>query len=67
MKTSRTETSIRLMRRMWLTSFESASRGGAQALGQRCGELRRAGVCVLDKWVKSPAGANVKAYRIVRG
>lgn len=65
MKT-RTETSIRLMRRMWLTAFESAKRGGVLALSQRVSELRDE-LKIIDKWVESPGGAKVKAYRIVRG
>lgn len=64
MKTSRTETSIRLMRRMWLTAMESARRGGVMALAQRVSELR-GDMVIIDKWVDTPGGARVKAYRIV--
>lgn len=67
MKTSRTETSIRLMRRMWLTAMESARRGGAMALSQRVSELRKDGVCIVSKKVMTGGGAYVFAYRIVRG
>lgn len=55
---------IRVMRRRWLTSLEAALEVGVLALSQRCGDLRRDGVCVVDKWVTTPTGKKVKAYRI---
>ncbi len=61
-----TAISIRLMRKGWLTALQSAQQGGVLSLSQRVGELRRAGVRIVDKWVETANGARVKAYRIVR-
>jgi hypothetical protein len=52
-----------LLSERWLTALESAQQGGCMALSQRVGEMRREGLTVLDKWVETPAGARVKAYR----
>ena len=62
----KTATSIRLMRRGWTTAIQSALAGGALALSQRVGELRRAGAPVIDKWVRTDGGALVKAYKLPR-
>jgi len=55
---------IRALKRKWLTALQAAHEVGVLALSQRCGELRRAGVCVVDKWVRTACGKRVKAYRI---
>jgi hypothetical protein len=57
-----TERTISLLRRGWTTALQSAQQGGCLALSQRVGELRRAGVTVMDKWVSTSGGARVKAY-----
>ena len=57
---------LALLKRGWLTSLESALKGGGIALSQRVGEFRAAGVCIADKWVKTESGSRVKAYRIVK-
>lgn len=51
------QTLIKALRKRWYTSLEAAQMLGVWALSQRYGDLRRNGVCVLDKWVK--------AYRVV--
>lgn len=56
---------IRLMRRGWTTALQSAQQGGCLSLSQRVGELRKAGVFVIDKWIRTGGGARVKSYRIV--
>ena len=61
-----TAISIRLMRKGWLTALQSAQQGGVLSLSQRVGELRKAGVRIVDKWVETKGGARVKAYRIER-
>lgn len=58
------ERTIELLRRGWLTALESATNGGVLALSQRIGELKGT-YRVLDKWVTTPSGARIKAYRIV--
>ena len=55
---------IRAMKRRWLTALEAAQTVGVLALSQRCGELRRDGVCVVDEWIKTPSGKRVKRYKI---
>lgn len=57
---------VRTLQRRWLTSLDAAQTIGVYALSQRCGELRRSGVCVIDKWVRTQSGKRIKAYRIVR-
>lgn len=55
------------LRRRWLTPLDAFQHCGCLSLSQRCGDLRRAGVQVLDKWVTLPSGKRVKSYRIVEG
>lgn len=54
------------LRMKWLTPMDAFFAVGCLSLSQRCGELRRAGVNVTDKWVRLPSGKRVKAYRIPR-
>ena len=56
---------LALLKRGWLTSLESALKGGGMALSQRCGELEHDGVCIGRKWVITASGSRVMAYRIV--
>jgi hypothetical protein len=58
---------MKVLRREWLTPLEAVERVGILSLSQRCGEFRRAGINVLDKWVTTASGSRVKAYRIARG
>jgi hypothetical protein len=52
------------LKRRWLTPLDALQHCGCLSLSQRCGELRRAGVPVQDKWVCLPNGKRVKSYRI---
>ena len=56
---------IALLKRGWLTSLESALKGGGMAVSQRVGEFRREGMCIARKWVTTEGGSRVRAYRIV--
>lgn len=56
---------ITLMKRKWVTPITALSEANCLSLSQRCSELRRDGVNVIDKWVTLPSGKKVKAYRIV--
>ena len=70
------ERTIQLLKGGWLTALQSAQKGGVLSLSQRVGELREE-MCwrsnskfsyrfiIFDKWVKTRAGARVKAYLIV--
>ena len=60
------ETSMALMRKRYVTALESAQAGGALALSQRVGELKRAGYLIGDMWRITKSGARVKAYRILK-
>ena len=64
MKKTQKATLLALLKRRWVTPLESALAGGGFALSQRVGEFRAAGICIVDKWVKTEGGARVKAYRI---
>lgn len=61
---TRTERTIDLLRSGWTTPLISAQSGGCLSLSQRVGELRRAGVEVLDMWSPLNGGGHVKAYHI---
>jgi hypothetical protein len=52
------------LRQRWLTPLEAAQQVGVFALSQRCGDLRREGHKVIDKWVDTGA-ARVKAYHVL--
>ena len=62
-----TARTMALLRRGWVTALECAQRGGCLALSQRVGEFRRAGHQIDAKWVRTPGGARVMAYRICKG
>jgi hypothetical protein len=57
---------FRALCRRWLTPLEAVAECGIFSLSQRCGDFRREGHTVLDKWVHLPSGSRVKAYRITR-
>ena len=50
----------------WLTPLDALTACGCLSLSQRCGEMRREGLNVLDKWVSLPNGKRIKCYRIVK-
>ena len=56
---------LAVLKRRWLTPLQAVETCGLFSLSQRCGELRRDGHCVIDKWVTLPSGSRVKAYRVV--
>lgn len=53
-----------LLKRQWVTPVIALNKVGLFSLSQRCGQFRRAGIKVLDKWVTTDSGARVKAYRL---
>ncbi|MFD0669697.1 helix-turn-helix domain-containing protein [Ramlibacter sp. MAHUQ-53] len=55
---------IELLRASWLTPLEALQQAGCLSLSQRCGEFRRRGLPVVDRWVDLPNGKRVKAYHI---
>ncbi len=56
----------RTLRRHWLTPITALELCGCLSLSQRCGQFRRAGLKVLDRWVDLPSGKRVKSYRIAK-
>lgn len=60
-----TDRTLALLSRGWLTSLESAMKGGCLSLSQRVGEFKARGFKIDEKWVKTQGGARVKAYRLV--
>ncbi len=65
MKKTKKDRLLNALKRRWLTPLEAVGECGLFSLSQRCGELKREGHCVIDKWVKLPSGSKVKAYRVV--
>jgi Helix-turn-helix domain len=56
---------IKLLQRKWVTPLVALNEAQCLSLSQRCGDFRRSGLNVVDRWVKTPSGKRVKAYRIV--
>lgn len=56
---------ISLLRRQWVTPLDALQKVGCMSLSQRCGELRKEGVNVVDRWV-SQGSKRFKAYKIVK-
>ncbi len=56
---------LSLLKRRWVTPLDALREVGCLSLSQRCGDLRRSGVMVLDKWVETPTGKKVKSYRVL--
>lgn len=58
-------TLTRLLHQEWLTPVDALEKARCFSLSQRCGNLRKMGYNVIDKWVKLPSGKRVKAYTII--
>lgn len=61
---TKTSDLYRTLCKRWLTPLEAVEACGIFSLSQRCGEFRREGHVVLDRWVTLPSGSRVKAYTI---
>lgn len=58
---------LSLLQREWVTPVVALNKAQCFSLSQRCGEFRnRDGLSILDKWVTTPGGSRVKAYRLVK-
>ena len=55
---------VKLLHRRWVSPLTALQAIGCLSLSQRCGELRRDGVLVFDRWLDLPNGKRVKEYRI---
>jgi hypothetical protein len=51
-----------LMTRGPLTVVEAITYIGCYALSQRCGDLRREGFPIKDKWITTNTGTKIKQY-----
>lgn len=58
------ESLLETLQREWLTPVSALQKCQCFSLSQRCGDLRREGWSVHDKWVDLPNGKRVKAYFI---
>lgn len=58
---------LTLLRKKWTTPLIALNEAHCLSLSQRCGEFRSRGINVASKWVKTPSGKRVKAYKIVTG
>lgn len=56
-----------LLRKAWVSPVIAWQEAGCMSLSQRCGELRRKGVAVIDRWKVLPDGRRFKEYRLSRG
>ena len=56
---------LKLLKRRWLSPVDALRLAGCMSLSQRCGEFRRDGVNVVDRWVEQ-GGKRFKSYRIVK-
>lgn len=61
--TSRIESTLK---RRWLTVEQAVHLGLGHDLRARVSEYKRLGCNVVDKWIKLPSGARIKAWRIVK-
>lgn len=55
---------VKLLQQQWVTPLDALQHARCLSLSQRVGELKRAGVAVIDRWQPLPTGKKVKAYRI---
>jgi hypothetical protein len=55
---------LRLLRRKWVSPLDALREANCLSLSQRCGEMRRSGLKVKDKWVQLGNGKRIKAYRL---
>lgn len=58
---------LNLLARQWVTPISALQHCQCFSLAQRCSEWRAEGLTILDKWVKTPSGKRVKAYKLMRG
>ena len=58
---------LALLSRKWVSPLVALRECGCLSLAQRVSEWKRDGVAIIDKWIDTPSGKRVKAYRIVRG
>jgi len=64
--TTRVARTKKMLSTGWITPLDCAMRGGVLSLSQRVGDFRRDGMTIIDKWVVTPGGARVKAYRLIK-
>lgn len=55
-----------LLRRQYVTPIDALNQCGIFSLAQRVSEWRRDGHLIGDKWIVTPSGARLKAYRLLR-
>lgn len=56
---------LKLLKNQWATPLIALKKANCLSLSQRCGEFRRDGINVIDRWVTLDSGKRVKSYRVV--
>ena len=57
---------LALLRNQYVTPIDALNRCDIFSLAQRISEWRAAGHLIGDKWIVTPSGARVKAYRLLK-
>lgn len=55
---------LALLKKQWVTPLIALEKVNCLSLSQRAGSFRRDGINVVSKWVTTPSGKKVKAYRV---
>lgn len=55
---------MRLLKHRWITPLDALRLAGCLSLAQRVSQWRAAGIKITDKWVTTPTGKRIKAYRV---
>ena len=55
---------LELLSREWVTPVIALDKVGCFSLAQRCSNFIADGMPIEKKWVKTPGGAKVRAYRL---
>lgn len=66
MSDTKKDTLFCLLRRQYVTPIDALNYCGIFSLAQRVSEWRRDGHLIGDKWIVTPSGARVKAYRLLK-
>jgi hypothetical protein len=64
MKATMSDKLLHLLKQRYITPLDALKHAGCLSLSQRCGEYRRRGLKVQDKWVELGGGKRCKAYRL---
>lgn len=66
MSDTKKETLFTLLRKQYVTPIDALNKCGIFSLAQRVSEWRRDGHLIGDRWVITPSGARIKAYKLLK-